>query len=213
MSHRSSCARPHFADSLFGFGSAGRLESKRYVGLRKWEVREAVNCSAARDGSVKYDLALSLELLKHVAESLEFRTTLRNLSSVKLLFPYPEIHELRFRNKATDRESEWYTEFFVSSDWGGFTLNPGEVKVIEYRVRPCGVESPTESDFTDYARWCVELPPGEYLVWFRYRVGKDYFCCDSHYHYDDLLREAKSEQAIVWSGEARSNQLHLVRPE
>ena len=51
-----------------------------------------------------------------------------------------------------------------------------------------------------------------YLVWFRFHVGEGYFCCDSHYRFKDLLREAESEDAVVRTGEIRSNRLHLVRP-
>jgi hypothetical protein len=162
---------------------------------------------------MNHKVSLELELLEQAADSLRFRLAVRNCSSVKLLFPYPEIRGLRFGNKASRQESEWYTQLLVSASWAGFTLQPGGIKAIEYRVRPCAVESPAEDDHTDYFRWCVELPAGEYLAWFRFQVDEDYFCGDSHYHYEDLLREAESERAIVWTGEARSNRVHLARAE
>jgi hypothetical protein len=160
---------------------------------------------------MNHDLSLTLELLGQAADGLRFRLLFRNRSDVKLLFPYPEIHDLRFSNKATMQESEWDTCCFVSASWGGFTLRPGEEKAIEFRVRPCGIKGPAEDDFFDYWRWCVELPPGEYLVWFQFEVGKDYFCCDSHYCYGDLVREAEAVLAVVWMGQVRSNRLSLIR--
>jgi hypothetical protein len=160
---------------------------------------------------VKHELSLTLVLLEQAADGFRFRLVFRNRSEAKVLVPYPEIHGLRFANKATMQESEWYTHLLVSASWGGFTLRPSEEKVIEYRVRPCGLEAPTEDDYFDYYRWCVELPPGEYLVWFRFEVGEDYFCPDSHYHYIDLFREAESAQAVVWTGQVLSNRLTLSR--
>jgi hypothetical protein len=68
-----------------------------------------------------------------------------------------------------------------------------------------------EDDHSDYYRWCVELPPGEYSVWLRFEVGEDYFCPDSHYHHQDLVREAGAVQAIVWMGQVLSNRLSLKR--
>lgn len=156
-------------------------------------------------------LSLWLELLDQAPECLRFRLTFCNQSDVKMLFPFPEIHGLRFRNIAAKQESEWYTRLLVSASWAGFTLLPGEEKVIEYRVRPHHIEAPRTDDHSDYYRWCVELPPGEYSVWFRFEVGDGYFCPDSHYRYDDLLREAKEIQAKLWKGQVQSNQLYLIR--
>jgi hypothetical protein len=160
---------------------------------------------------VKHELSLTLVLLDQAAEGYRFRLVFRNRSEAKVLVPYPEIHGLRFANKATMEESQWGTRLLVSASWGGFTLKPGEEKAIEYRVRPSDIEGPTDNDHSDYYRWCVELPAGEYLVWFQFEVGEDYFCPDSHYRYIDLLREAESAQAVVWTGRLISNRLTLSR--
>jgi hypothetical protein len=160
---------------------------------------------------VKHELSLTLELLEQAPDCFRVRLVFRNRSEAKVLVPYPEIHGLRFANKATMQESEWYTRLLVSAAWGGFTLEPAEEKVIEYRVRPCDTEGPPEDDHSDYYRWCVDLPYGDYLVWFRFEVGEDYFCPDSHYRYVDLLREAESAQAVVWTGRLISNRLTLSR--
>ena len=164
-----------------------------------------------RGVAMNHDLALRLELLAEAADLLLFRLAVCNRSAVKLLLPYPEIHGLRFTNKATLRESDWGTCEFVSASWAGFTLSPGEEKAIEYRVRPSSVNLPAEDDDTDYYPWCVDLPDGEYAVWFQIEVGEDYFCPDSHYEYPDLQREAEGEQAVVWTGHVRSNRLNLIR--
>jgi len=158
---------------------------------------------------VNYDLKLSLELQQQSADQLIFGLRFLNRSAVKLLVPYPEIHGLRFGNKATLKESEWYTQILQSSDWAGFTLEPGQSKPLEYRVRPTSVESPRD-DGTDYYRWSVDLPTGGYLVWFAFRVGEDYFCPDSHYKINDLRWEAEQSNAVVWMGEARSNCVQMA---
>lgn len=169
---------------------------------------------SSRDGSAQgkrdtlnHELSLTLEFLEQAPEYLRFLLVFRNCSKAKVLVPLPEIHGLRFGNKATMKECAWYTRLLVSRTWGGFTLGPEEKKVIEYQVRPCDIETSTEDDNSDYYRWCVELPPGEYLVWFQFEVAEDYFCADSHYRYIDLLREAESAQAVVWTGILISNRL------
>jgi hypothetical protein len=110
------------------------------------------------------------------------------------------------------KESEWYTHILQSSDWGGITLDPGQNKTIEYRVRPTSAKDPSD-DGSDYYRWSVELPTGDYLVWFAFRVGENYFCPDSHYKIKDLRREAEESNAVVWMGEAKSNSLHVTHTE
>ncbi len=160
---------------------------------------------------MNHELSLTLELLAEAPESLLFCLLLHNESAVKMLLPRPDILGLHFGNKTTMQQSEWFTNQFVSSSWGGLTLVPGEEKSIEYHVRPCSVAEPDEDDFSDYYRYCVHLQSGEYMVWFQFDVGKDYFCPDSHYQYGDLLREAEEQQAEVWLGEARSNRLALIR--
>src|SRR5437660_1636394 len=109
---------------------------------------------------MKHKLSLTLKMLEQRSWGFRFGLILRNESAANLLLPYPEIHGLRFANKATMRESEWYTSILQSTDWVGFTLQPGYEKAIDYRVRPCDVPCPFENDFTDYSRWCVDLPPG-----------------------------------------------------
>jgi hypothetical protein len=168
---------------------------------------------------VNHELSLTLEFLDQTPDCFRFRLVVRNCSEAKILVPSPEIHGLRFANKATMQESEWCTRLLVSADWSGFTLEPAAEKVIEYRVRPCDTEASTEDlpDYqhwclSDYFRWCVEMPPGDYLVWFRFEVGEDYFCPDSHCRYVGLLREAESAQAVAWTGQLISNQLTLSRP-
>ena len=121
---------------------------------------------------MNHDLSLSLELLEQAAWGFRFRLTVRNGSAARLLLPFPEIHGLGFGNTATMREAEWYTGLLVSTAAGGFTLEPGELRAIEWPVRPCDVERPEEDDGSDYYRWCVELPPGEYLAWFRWQVNR-----------------------------------------
>ena len=117
----------------------------------------------------------------------------------------------RFGNTATMQEAEWYTGLLVSTAAGGFTLEPGELRAIEWPVRPCDVERPEEDDGSDYYRWCVELPPGEYLAWFRWQVDHDFFDPDSHMRLPDLEYLAAQQGAVVWLGSVISNRLRVVR--
>jgi hypothetical protein len=159
---------------------------------------------------MNHELTLSLELLAQAPERLDFGLRFQNLSAVKLLLPYPEIHGLRFVNTRSQLEAEWSTCILLSSEWGGFTIAPGESKIIEYRVRPSSTKMTDTEVFDDYHRWSVDLPAGEYLAWFTFRVGEDYFCPDSHYEINELRREAEKSNAVVWMGEVNSNRIHVT---
>lgn len=163
--------------------------------------------------NMEHQLELKLLLLTEADDVFQFRLDTRNNCEIKLLLPCPGIQHLRFVNKATTQESQWYTRILQHSSWRGFTLEPNEEKSIEMRARPCDVQHPAEYDGSDYSRWCVGVPPGEYLVTFQFEVGEDYFCPDSHYRYKDVMREAELAQAIVWTGRVLSNELTLIRPD
>lgn len=92
---------------------------------------------------------------------------------------------------------------------GEFTLDAGESKSFDWRVRPHTVPQPASDDF-DYWRWCVELEPGEYLVWFRWRIDKDFFDPDTHQHLSGLESLATQLGATVWQGQVISNRLRVV---
>lgn len=165
---------------------------------------------------MNHELLLSLELLEQATRGFRFRLHSRNQSSLKLFLPFPEVIGLRFAVAGTTQEAEWYTGLLVSAAGGGFTLDPSETRAFEWKVRPCSVErsEPHEdySDYSDYYRWCVELRRGEYDVWYRWRVDKDFFDPDSHMRLEDLEYSAAREQAVVWQGEAASNRLQVRAP-
>ncbi|MCE9528446.1 MAG: hypothetical protein K8R36_20580 [Planctomycetales bacterium] len=158
------------------------------------------------------ELAITLKLLLQGSESIRFQLTIRNLSQVKLLLPYPEIFDLYFKDVSADKNCEWYTDTLVSATWAGFTIEPDQEKVCDFLVRPCSIESPTVDDGSDYCRWCADLLSGVYEVFFRLSVDEDYFCGDSHYRHSDLLREAKVNEAVVWVGNVESNRLKFIFP-
>jgi hypothetical protein len=159
---------------------------------------------------MNHELSLALELLDQSACGFLFRLTAHNRSAVKLLLPFPEIHGIRFGNTRTTREAEWYTHILQSTAGNGFTLDPGAAWVTDWPVRPCGVAPPAQDEHSDYARWCVELPAGEYSVWFQWSVDADYFDPDSHMRLPDLERMAARAGAVVWQGQAVSNRLRLM---
>ena len=160
---------------------------------------------------MEHQLSLTLRLLRDASEELCFGLEILNRSPVSLLLPRPEIHGLRFADNVTAQESEWYTRLLVHSNWTGFALEPGHTKNMVYRVRPCAVAAPDHDDGSDYYRWCVALPAGEYSVFFRFRVGEDSFCPDSHARFEGLQCEAELQSAVVWTGEVMSNCITLVR--
>jgi hypothetical protein len=161
------------------------------------------------EGSLNHALSLTLELLEQDACGFRFRVTACNDSAAKLFLPLPEIIGLRFWNTATCQEGQWYTHTLVSADGGGFTLNPRESSSDDWRVRPCSVKPAPEvpGDYSDrvYRRWCVGLESGTYLVWYKWRVGNDYFDPDSHMRLPDLEYAAEREGAAVWLGQVLSN--------
>lgn len=155
-------------------------------------------------------LAMQMTLMSQSTECLEFRLAMRNTSSDKLLVPRPAINCLRFGNMATGKESRWRTRWLDSADWAGYFIDSGEVQTVDYQVRPCSVAKPARNTFSEYARCCVELSAAGYLVWLKFEVNQDYVCGDSHYRYADLVWEALSEEAQVWTGIAMSDRLNVV---
>src|SRR5579863_7720390 len=108
-------------------------------------------------------LAMQLQLEEQSPRWLQFQLSLRNTSRAKLLVPRPAVNCLRFGNMATGKESPWKMRWLDSASWAGFFLGPGEVKEIDYRLRPCSVAAPAGDQDSEYARCCVELPPADYL--------------------------------------------------
>lgn len=161
--------------------------------------------------SMNHKLFLSLELLEQASWRFRFRLLAVNQSAVKLMLPYPEVIGLRFANADTAREAEWYTSLLVSASGGGFTLDPAESRIFEWKVRPCSVERPDSNEgYFEYYRWCVELSAGEYQVWYQWRVNSEFFDPDSHMRLEDLERLAEREKAVTWQGQAVSNRLRVV---
>ena len=158
---------------------------------------------------MNHEVLISLELLEQSDDCLRFEVTIHNNSKVKLLFPYPEIDSLRLVNKADMQELKWYLRYLYTilyAEWSGFTLQPDDKRKLEFAVIPCDIQPPRDEDL-----FCVEIPAGEYLVWFQFEVGKTYYCSDSRTNFDDLFKEAASERAVVWIGTAKSNRLHIIR--
>src|SRR5262245_639929 len=137
---------------------------------------------------MNHELSLSLELLDHRARGLRFRMRVQNRSAIKLLLPFPEIHGLRFVSLASTKESEVYMSRLWSAAGGRFAEDPGDSWAIEWRVRPSEVERPESDDYSDYHRWCVDLPAGEYVAYYRWRVARDFFAPGSHMRLPDLER-------------------------
>ena len=57
----------------------------------------------------------------------------------------------------------------------------------------------------------MEAPAGEFLAWYEWEVGPDYFDLDSHWTLRDLERQAHREQAVAWQGRTLSNRLRVRR--
>jgi hypothetical protein len=155
-------------------------------------------------------LALQLELAAQSSDCLSFRLLMRNTSSAKLLVPRPAVSSLRLGNMATGKESPWRVKWLVSAPWTGFFFESGEVRQVDYRVRPAAVDGPAENSSSEYARCCVDLPAADYLVWLKFEVNQDYLCGDSHYRYADLVWEALSGTALVWTGQSMSNRVNVI---
>lgn len=160
---------------------------------------------------MNHDLALSLHLVEQGSRGFRFRLTAVNRSAVRLLLPQPDVTDLCFLADAAAKEAEWHTGLLVSARGGAHTLQPGEAEEFAWRIRPCDVERPESRDDFNYYRWCVDLPPGTYRAWFRWRVDADYFAPDSHVRLADLEYWAEKAAAVVWQGTAESNHVPVVR--
>lgn len=160
---------------------------------------------------MSYSLSLLLESFEQSVERLRFRVTFFNRTAGRLFFPLPDIIGLRFRNAADGREAQWFTHMLVSKRNDGFTLEPGAFRPFDWRVRPCGILSPTTEKFSEYGRWCVDITPGKYQVSYHFEVGPEYFDPDSHARLADLQQMARDRSASLWQGQAESNSVTVFR--
>jgi hypothetical protein len=164
------------------------------------------------------ELSLSLELLEDAVDSIRLRLTVSNRSDAKLALPCLHVDGLRFVNRNTLEESKWGRRALMSGAWG-FTVEPGETEEVDYHLPAFHLVAgdwegePAKWDgktFGDEVH-AIELPSGDYLVWYQLKVGQDFFDCISNFWLRDLQGAAETEQAVAWTGEQKSNRLHVVR--
>lgn len=160
---------------------------------------------------MNFDISLQLELIDQGDWGFLFRMTVQNHSHARLFLPFPEIVALEFEHTCTLRKQNWFTSLLVSAAFGGFVLEPERCRSIDWRVRPGDVQQSELNDHSDYYRWCLELPPGEYRVRYLWKVDEDYFDPNSHAKMPQLVEWANFEQAAVWQGQVKSNSLRVVR--
>jgi hypothetical protein len=164
------------------------------------------------------DLSLLLELLENRIDSIRLRLSICNQSDARLVLPDPDIDGLRFVDTSTMEASKWGAMALWEGPWG-LTIEPRETKQFDYHLPPVHL---VPGDWEgEPAKWdgktfgdefdVIELPSGNYLVWYQMEVGQDYFCCHSGYRLRDFQREAAALQAVAWTGECKSNRLHLSR--
>ena len=172
-----------------------------------------IRADGARIERVDDALSLMIRLLGYRDGRYGLNLSMRNSSAGRLLIPSPEVADFAFVSVADGREAQWGTYLFVSSRWVGLTLEPWEEREFPFRAIVCGATKfpvgPAETvDRAD--TFCVELAAGEYDVSYRMCVDEDYFDPDSHCRLPELRREALRWGAVVWIGEAVSNQVRIV---
>jgi len=157
------------------------------------------------------ELSLRLEAGRQAWEELQFHLMMENRSDARIFLPWPGMEELEFRRVEDGTVALWYTHLLVSRRGGGLVLEPGASREFRWRVRPRGIASGPLDRGTDFDRWCVDLPAGEYRAGYRFEVGRDFFDPDSHMKLPQLERLAKEENARLWLGSAESNELTVRR--
>jgi hypothetical protein len=162
---------------------------------------------------MNHEISLLLELLDQGEWGLRFGLTVQNRSAARLFMPFPKVHHLQFLNRTTREVAAWYLSILVEMKKVGFALRPDESRLIEWRVRPYDVDPPEEDEYSDfdYYRLCVKLSPGIYTAWFQWRIDSDFYDGGSLMDFSDLECLARQEGALVWQGEARSNELRIQR--
>jgi hypothetical protein len=187
---------------------------QKYTFVAIWQ---AVSQGPTRHGSESRQpddrLCLHVRLHTQSQGRYEFVLAVRNEAAARLLIPLPEITGLRFRRRGDEREAEWRTFSFQTSNWAGMTLEPSEVREVNLKVVTCTARRPpTEQEIMlgRDDRWCIDLQPGTYDVAYRLRVDDFYFDPDSHYRLSQVRKIAASKAAEAWIGEAVSNEIRLV---
>lgn len=159
-----------------------------------------------------HGLILAPDLVEQGEWGYRFRLTAENRSAARLLLPNPDLTDLCFRAEGAAADAEWHTGLLVSARGGAVTLEPGEAREFEWRVRPSDIERPASRDDFNYYRWCVVLPPGRYHAWYRWRVDAEYFAPDSRVRLPDLAFWAEQASATSWQGTVESNHVQVTRP-
>jgi len=165
--------------------------------------------------SSAHELIASLELITPTIpqERLSVRLTLLNVGSRRLLLPDPKITALRFQSSARPHVAEWYTRILLSVRSTVVTvLASGAAGTFDFDVHFRSTEIERfEPGNPAFHRWFVEVPPGEFAVWYEYQVADDFFDGDSHWRFADLQRAAMAENAVAWKGNIVSNTIIGVR--
>ena len=151
---------------------------------------------------------------KAIGCCLSFTLEMRNVGSGRILLPYPPITDLRFQSATSRTVAEWYTDRFVSVDGcATVILESHTSRLFDLDARLSDVQVKlAEYDYSNFARWYVELPPGKYTAQYHYEVNDRFNDPDSHCTMKDLEWDAARQDAVVWRGRSASNALTVVRP-
>lgn len=156
-------------------------------------------------------LSLLLESFEQSVECLRFHVSFFNRGADRLFFPTPKITGLCFQNAADGQEAQWFTNMVVAKRDNGFELGTGAARVFEWRVRPRGIAFPVAEKFSDYGRWCVDIPAGTYHVTYHFEVQPEYYDPDSQSRLPELEQMARTKYAALWQGQAKSNSVTVLR--
>jgi hypothetical protein len=159
---------------------------------------------------MNHPITILLDQTRAKLPGYRYSLMITNDSSVRLLFPFPEITGLVFQARGVRQDADWGTSILVSGAGGGHALDPGQSREFNFDVRTSQIERPKEEDLSDYYRWSVALGPRRYDTRFRFGVDSGYFDPVSHWELPELEELAYRENATVWLGQTTSNLVPLL---
>ncbi|HVJ86077.1 MAG TPA: hypothetical protein VM452_10565 [Caulifigura sp.] len=173
-------------------------------------------------------IALELRLEAQCEWGFDVELAITNVCNHRLLLPELFLTDLKLGHLPSVRLAEWSSDCLISSVGGESVLEPGERRSLHWLVRstqwtnelalaasgmisrPVTHQPEELRDWDDQGRVAVDLPPGEYLMWYELTVDERYFNLRSHARLNDLRRLATEKGALVWIGTAKSNRIPLL---
>ncbi|XZE44078.1 hypothetical protein SH467x_003665 [Pirellulaceae bacterium SH467] len=140
-------------------------------------------------------MEISLEHIKDSATPNTFHVAFYSATE-RCLLPNPNVTGLTFTDASGNNAEEWRTRYRASQPLDDFVMNPGARIAFDLYAN-------INTDSAEH-RWVIDLPTGEYSVYYSYRVEQD------TEWYDFLAKRSRfAALTPIWRGVIQSNTIRF----